>query len=335
MSKEEKEISLDGLLASINKQFGEGSIMTEDSRIEIKKCSYGNLGLDIASGGGFGIGTWVEIFGEESTGKTTNGIYMMIEQQKMFPDKAVCLIDAENSFDINYARSLGLDTSSKKFIISQPDYGEQAINIAEQVIESGLVSFIMMDSIAAMQPKKIIEGDAESETMGAHAKMMAKACVKLKAKSKRNEVSMLWINQIRNKITMFGNPETVTGGYAPKFYMEQRIRLGVNATAAVTDKGRVDVKAKFIKNKISSPHGQCEYSLNFGEGLDTVHDLYEAAKATGFIQVSGRTHTLDGVVLGTSKDAAYAVFVDQVDVHEPLREQVVKYLQDPNNYGRD
>lgn len=332
MAKKEEKVERDfsSFIKEINKTYGQGSAMTEDSKIDIDKVSFGSIGLDIASGGGLGVGKWAEIFGDESSGKTTVAIMLMVEFQKKFPDKAVGIIDFEHAFDINYAKALGLDTTPDRFVISQPDYGEQGYNIANDYIKSGFFSFLVIDSIAAGVPKAIIEGDSEDNSIALQARLISKVCGKLKGISNKNNVSMLWINQTRTNIgVMFGDPTTTAGGKAIKFFVEQRIRLRVSTAKAEIDNDRIKVTAQFIKNKIAPPFGKCEYYLNFGKGLDKARELFELAIELGGIEVKGRTYSYEGATLGSSKDSALEMFRDQVEMQEELRERIIKhYLEE-------
>lgn len=331
MAKKEKEedVGFSAFIQEINKTYGQGSAMTENSKINIDKVSFGSVGLDIASGGGLGVGKWAEIFGDESSGKTTVAIMLMVEFQNRFPNKAVGIIDFEHAFDINYAKALGLNTDSNRFVISQPDYGEQGYNIASDYIKSGFFSFIVVDSIAAGVPKAIIDGDTEDNSIALQARLLSKVCGKLKGISNKNNVSMLWINQTRTNIgVMFGDPTTTAGGKAIKFFVEQRIRLRVSTAKAEIDQDRIKVTAQFIKNKIAPPFGKCEYYLNFGKGLDKVQEIFDLAIELGGINVKGRTYSYEGSVLGSSKDSALEMFRDQIEIQEELRKRIIKHFSD-------
>lgn len=319
--------SMEKLLNEINSQYGQGALMTENTRLDIDKCSYGSLGLDIASGGGSGIGKWVEVFGEESTGKTTGMINSMVAHQKLFPNKAVAVIDYEHAFDVNYARKLGLNTSSERFVMAQPDNGEQGFDIAEKLILSGKFSIIGIDSVAAATPKSEIEGETGDQTMGVHARLMGRVCRKLKGISNKHDVSMYWINQMREKIgVMFGSPEVVTGGKALKFFMEQRIRLYKSDKTEFANKGVTRVRAKFIKNKLSAPFGETEYYLKYGEGIDRMQELIDTSLELAVIKRAGSWYSYGETKLGQGEATVRTLLEDNKELCEEIEKTIRQQL---------
>lgn len=293
---------LEEAINAINKSTGEDTVMymSKKPKEDIDVISTGSLGLDIALGvNGLPKGRIVEIYGPESSGKTTLAIHIMAEAQKAGGKCA--FIDAEHAFDAEYATNLGVDVEN--LLISQPDYGEQALEVAEKLISSGGISICVIDSVAALTPKKEIEGEMGDSTMGLQARMMSQALRKLVATTKRNNVLLIFINQLRDKIgVMFGSPETTTGGNGLKFYASVRldVRRSLTAENAVMD-GKEKVgnltTVKVIKNKVSPPFKKAEFNIIYGQGIDKITELINIASnvlpATEF-KKWGKQITVDG-----------------------------------------
>lgn len=284
---EEKDPLLD-VLASMDKRFGKGAVIVGDTVIQTERQSTGSLGVDIITGGGWGKGRMVEIYGPESSGKTTLCIHTMIQAQIDNPDKKVAFIDAEHAFDRNYAEHLGLDMS--QVIISQPDSGEQALEIAEALIASGKISVCVIDSVAALTPRAEIEGEMGDSKMGLHARLMSQACRKLTGVVSKTNTVLLWTNQIRMKIgVMFGSPETVPGGEALKFYASTRIDIRKSKGDEDKDGNIINshVKVKTIKNKLAPPFQVTKFDIVFGEGIDRSSEILAIGEDIGVIEKKG------------------------------------------------
>lgn len=284
---EEKDPLLD-VLASMDKRFGKGAVIVGDTVIQTERQSTGSLGVDIITGGGWGKGRMVEIYGPESSGKTTLCIHTMIQAQIDSPDKKVAFIDAEHAFDRNYAEHLGLDMS--QVIISQPDSGEQALEIAEALIASGKISVCVIDSVAALTPRAEIEGEMGDSKMGLHARLMSQACRKLTGVVSKTNTVLLWTNQIRMKIgVMFGSPETVPGGEALKFYASTRIDIRKSKGDEDKDGNIINshVKVKTIKNKLAPPFQVTKFDIVFGEGIDRSSEILAIGEDIGVIEKKG------------------------------------------------
>lgn len=298
-------MAIDKLILDIEKTFGKGSVILGDNLPDVEKISTGVLSLDIATGGGYGLGRIVEVMGEESVGKTLISIYGMIESQKMFPNKYVGIVDAEHAFDINWAEKLGLDTD--RLIISQPDNGEQGLEILERMASSGDVSFILVDSVAALTPKAEIEGEMGDNQMGLHARLMGKAMRKITGIVSKHNCVVIFTNQKRMKLgVMFGDPTTTTGGNALKFAATQRIDLS-RSQGSKNDDGTLSsnkIKAKVIKNKIAVPFQVAEYEVVFGEGISKEKEVLDLGVNYGFIIKSGTWYKLEnGTTLGQGEKA--------------------------------
>jgi recombination protein RecA len=284
---EEKDPLLD-VLASMDKRFGKGAVIVGDTVIQTERQSTGSLGVDIITGGGWGKGRMVEIYGPESSGKTTLCIHTMIQAQIDSPDKKVAFIDAEHAFDRTYAEHLGLDMS--QVIISQPDSGEQALEIAEALIASGKISVCVIDSVAALTPRAEIEGEMGDSKMGLHARLMSQACRKLTGVVSKTNTVLLWTNQIRMKIgVMFGSPETVPGGEALKFYASTRIDIRKSKGDEDKDGNVINshVKVKTIKNKLAPPFQVTKFDIVFGEGIDRASEILAIGEDIGIIEKKG------------------------------------------------
>jgi recombination protein RecA len=300
-----KSKALAAALSQIEKQFGKGSIMKMDAEAikDIEVVSTGSLGLDLALGvGGLPRGRVVEIYGPESSGKTTLTLQVIAEMQKAGGTAA--FIDAENALDITYAAKLGVKTED--LLISQPDTGEQALEIADMLVRSGAVDVIVVDSVAALTPKAEIEGEMGEPQMGLQARLMSQALRKLTANIKRTNTLVIFINQIRMKIgVMFGNPETTTGGNALKFYAS--VRMDIRRIGSIKKGDEVigsETRVKVVKNKVAPPFKQAEFDILYGEGISREGEVLEIGVNLGVLEKSGAWYIYSGDRLGQGKDNA-------------------------------
>jgi len=298
-----RQKALAAALAQIEKQYGKGSIMKMDAEAvkDIDVVSTGSLGLDIALGvGGLPRGRVVEIYGPESSGKTTLTLQVIAEVQKLGGTAA--FIDAENALDITYAGKLGVKTAD--LLISQPDTGEQALEIADMLVRSGAVDVIVVDSVAALTPKAEIEGEMGEPQMGLQARLMSQALRKLTSNIKRTNTLVIFINQIRMKIgVMFGNPETTTGGNALKFYAS--VRMDIRRIGAIKKGDEVigsETRVKVVKNKVAPPFRNAEFDILYGEGISREGELLELGVNHGVVEKSGAWYIYNGDRLGQGKD---------------------------------
>lgn len=307
MSRKHEELmnELDKLIATMDRQFGKGAVMRYgDGPVErVPAFSSGSISLDRALGiGGIPKGRIVEIYGPESSGKTTLTLEVIAQAQKT--GAVAAFIDAEHAFDITYARNLGVKVED--LLVSQPDYGEQALDIAETLVRSGSVDLIVVDSVAALVPKAEIEGEMGDSHVGLQARLMSQALRKLVGLCYKQDCTIIFINQLRLKIgVMFGNPETTTGGNALKFYSS--IRLDVRKKSSQKDGNVVTanrVKVKVAKNKMAPPFLEAEFDIVFGEGINKTLDLIEAADAAGILEKSGSWLSFNGEQLGQGRDQA-------------------------------
>jgi recombination protein RecA len=299
----------------IDKDFGKGAVMMmgekPDSPMEF--ISTGSLGLDIALGiGGLPKGRVIEIYGPESSGKTTLAIHTIAEAQKK---GGICaIIDAEHAFDSSYARKLGVDVDS--LLISQPDHGEQALEIADRLILSGAVDVVVIDSVAALVPKGELEGEMGESKMGLQARLMSQALRKLTATISKTNCCCIFINQLREKIgVMFGNPETTTGGNALKFYAS--VRLDIRRMSQIKDGDEAignRVKVKVVKNKVAPPFRMAEFDIIFGQGISKVGELIDMGVEYGVVQKSGSWFSYEGNKLGQGRDAVKQLLLDNPEV---------------------
>lgn len=323
----EKLKALDVTMAHLEKDFGSGTVMRlgDDSVQDVESIPTGSIGLDYALGvGGLPRGRITEIYGPESSGKTTLAIHVIAEAQKM---GGICaIIDAEHAFDRFYAEKLGVDVNN--LWIAQPDNGEQALDIAEQLINSGAIDVIVIDSVAALTPKAEIEGEMGDKNVGLHARLMSQAMRKLTGTIARTRTCCIFINQIREKIGVFmGNPETTTGGNALKFYAS--VRIDIRASSPIKDGdetiGRL-TKVKVVKNKVAPPFTRCEFDMIFGKGISRSGEIIDLAVDLGIVKKSGAWFSYNGSKLGQGRDAVKGVIEDNPDLAEELTEKIYAAL---------
>jgi recombination protein RecA len=305
-SSADKQKALESALAQIERQFGKGSIMklgTEGAIQDIKASSTGSLGLDIALGiGGLPMGRIIEIYGPESSGKTTLTLHCVAEQQKA---GGVCaFVDAEHALDPGYAKKLGVDID--ELLISQPDTGEQALEITDTLVRSGAVNMVVVDSVAALTPKSELEGDMGDSSVGVQARLMSQAMRKLTGSISRSNCMVIFINQIRMKIgVMFGSPETTTGGNALKFYSS--VRLDIRRIGALKDRDEVvgnATRVKIVKNKVAAPFKQVEFDIMYGEGISKMGELLDLGVAAGVVDKSGSWFSYGDERIGQGRENA-------------------------------
>ncbi len=324
----EKLKALDVTMAHLEKDFGSGTVMRlgDDGVQDVETIPTGSIGLDYALGvGGLPRGRITEIYGPESSGKTTLAIHVIAEAQKL---GGICaIVDAEHAFDRFYAEKLGVDVNN--LWIAQPDNGEQALDIAEQLINSGAIDVLVIDSVAALTPKAEIEGEMGDKNVGLHARLMSQAMRKLTGTISRTRTCCIFINQIREKIGVsFGNPETTTGGNALKFYAS--VRIDIRASSAIKDGdemiGRL-TKVKVVKNKVAPPFTRAEFDMMFGKGISRSGEIIDLAVEYGIVKKSGAWFSYNGSKLGQGRDAVKGVIEDNPDLAEELTEKIIAAMK--------
>ncbi len=331
----EKEAKLKALkltLDKLDKAYGKGTVMKmSDAAVEnIEAISSGSLGLDIALGvGGYPRGRVIEIYGPESSGKTTLTLHAIAEAQKA--GGIAAFIDAEHAFDRFYAEKLGVDIDN--LIISQPDHGEQALEIADNLVRSGAIDIIVVDSVAALTPKSEIEGEMGDSKMGLHARLMSQALRKLTASISKTNCTMIFINQLREKIgVMFGNPETTTGGNALKFYAS--VRLDIRRSTQIKDSsGGVQgnkTRVKVVKNKVAPPFKTAEFDIMYGEGISKVGEVLDIAVDNEIVKKSGSWFSYQDSKLGQGRDAVKNMLKDNPDLMDELEQQIKEIIANDN-----
>ncbi|WP_057832414.1 recombinase RecA [Colwellia sp. TT2012] len=313
--KDDKEKALSAALSQIERQFGKGSIMKlgDNTTMDIETISTGSLGLDIALGaGGLPLGRVVEIYGPESSGKTTLTLEVIASAQR--EGRTCAFIDAEHALDPIYAKKLGVDID--QLLISQPDTGEQALEIVDMLARSGAIDVIVVDSVAALTPKAEIEGDMGDSHMGLQARMMSQAMRKLTGNLKTSNTMLIFINQIRMKIgVMFGSPETTTGGNALKFYAS--VRLDIRRIGAVKNGDEIignETRVKVVKNKIAPPFKQAEFQIIYGQGINSLGELIELGVKHGFVEKAGAWYSCNGERIGQGKANAAKYLEEHPDM---------------------
>ena len=329
--KLEKLKVLQAAISKIEKNYGKGSIMKlGDKAVEqMDTISSGSIALDSALGvGGFPKGRIIEIYGPESSGKTTLAIHAIAESQKN--GGLAAFIDAEHAFDSNYAKKLGVDVDN--LYISQPDNGEQALEIADNLISSGAVDIIVIDSVAALTPKSEIDGEMGDSKMGLHARLMSQALRKMTATISKTKCCCIFINQLRDKIgVMFGSPETTTGGNALKFYSSIRLDIRrIQAIKAGEPNIGNRVRVKIVKNKVAPPFRQVEFDLLFGQGISKMGELVDIGVDAGIIKKSGSWFSYGETKLGQGREAVKQLLADNPELQEEIAEQIKEYLASDN-----
>ena len=323
-NKEDKLKALKLTLDKLDKTYGKGTVMKmSDAPVaDVDATSSGSLGLDLALGvGGYPRGRVIEIYGPESSGKTTLTLHAIAECQKK--GGIAAFIDAEHAFDRYYAQNLGVDIDN--LIISQPDHGEQALEIADNLIRSGAIDMVVIDSVAALTPKSEIEGEMGDSKMGLHARLMSQALRKLTGSISKTNCTVMFINQLREKIgVMFGNPETTTGGNALKFYAS--IRLDIRRSTQIKDSnGAVlgnKTRVKVVKNKVAPPFKLAEFDIMYGQGISKVGEILDIAVESNIIQKSGSWFSYDQTKLGQGRDAVKTMIKDNPELMEELENKV-------------
>jgi recombination protein RecA len=320
--------SLQTTLEKLDKTYGKGTVMRLSDRkvMDIPVISTGSLGLDLALGiGGVPRGRIVEIYGPESSGKTTIAMHCIAQAQKV--GGLAAFIDAEHAFDRTYAQKLGIDI--KNLLISQPDYGEQALEIAEHLISSGAIDIIVIDSVAALVPKAELEGEMGDSKVGLQARLMSQALRKLTATINKTGCCCIFINQLREKIgVMFGNPETTTGGNALKFYSS--IRLDIRRSTQIKDGDMVmgnRTKVKVVKNKLAPPFRQVEFDIMYGEGVSKVGEVLDLAVELEIVKKSGSWFSYDGNRLGQGRDGVKDMLKDNPELMEQLEAKIIEKVK--------
>jgi recombination protein RecA len=322
--KDDKVKALQLTLEKLEKQYGKGTVMKlgDNSIVDAEVIPTGSLGLDLALGiGGIPRGRIIEIYGPESSGKTTLAIHIMAEAQKL---GGICaVIDAEHAFDKKYAESLGVNTD--QLYITQPDDGEQALDIAEQLIRSAAIDVVVVDSVAALTPRSEIEGEMGDSKMGLHARLMSQAMRKLTGAISKTSSCIIFINQLREKIgVMFGNPETTTGGNALKFYAS--IRLDIRRIGQIKDKENNVIgnqtRVKVVKNKLAPPFRTTEFDIFFGKGISKDGEVIDMATDLGIVQKSGAWFSYEGQKIGQGRDSVRQLLHDNPGLMEEIEKKV-------------
>ena len=330
LENKDKNKALEAAISQITDNFGKGSVMKlgQQKAMDVESVSTGSLSLDLALGiGGLPKGRIIEIYGPESSGKTTLALQVIAEAQKA--GGIAAFVDAEHAFDRFYAKNLGVDIDN--LIISQPDNGEQALEIADNLVRSGAIDMIVVDSVAALTPKSEIEGEMGDSKMGLHARLMSQALRKLTGSISKTNCTMMFINQLREKIgVMFGNPETTTGGNALKFYAS--VRLDIRRSTQIKDSnGNVlgnKTRVKVVKNKVAPPFKLAEFDIMYGKGVSKLGEILDLAVEFEIIQKSGSWFSYDETKLGQGRDAVKQMLADNPDLMEELEEKIKTHIKD-------
>ena len=325
MSLEDKNKALESALGLIERNYGSGSIMRlgDNTTVNIEAISTGSLGLDLALGiGGLPKGRVIEVYGPESSGKTTLALQVVASAQRK---EGICaFIDAEHALDPVYAKNLGVDVD--KLLVSQPDAGEQALEIADTLVKSGAVDVLVVDSVAALVPKAELEGDMGDSHMGLHARLMSQALRKLTSSISRSNAMVIFINQIRMKIgVMFGSPETTTGGNALKFYAS--VRLDIRRIGQIKDKDQIvgnQTRVKVVKNKVAPPFKITEFDILYGEGISKEGEIIDLGVAEGFVEKSGSWYSFNGNRIGQGRENAKKFLLDNKEIADEIEGMIRK-----------
>jgi len=325
---EQKKQALKAALSQIDKQFGKGSVMflgDDEAQVDIEAVSTGSLSLDVALGiGGLPRGRVIEIYGPESSGKTTLTLHVIAEMQKLGGTAA--FIDAEHALDPQYAKRLGVDTD--ELLISQPDTGEQALEITDMLVRSGGVDIVVVDSVAALTPKAEIEGEMGASHMGLQARLMSQALRKLTSNIKKTNTMVIFINQLRMKIgVMFGNPETTTGGNALKFYAS--VRLDIRRTGAIKKGDEIlgnETRVKVLKNKVAPPFKQAEFQILYNQGISLESEIIDLGVKHGFVEKAGAWYSVEGERIGQGKDNAREYLKEHPELSQSVEAKIREKL---------
>lgn len=328
MAKSDSKVpGLGEVVASMNAQLGAGTMVSfnGDGSDDVQVVDSGSLSLDMALGGGYPLGRIVEIYGPESSGKTTLALHAIAEVQQL--GKAALFLDLENAFDPEYAQKLGVSLDPNAWVFSQPDCGEDAFTILDKFVGHPDIGIIIVDSVAVMTPRAEMEGEFGETKMGLHARMMSQGLRKLVGKIKKSNTVVIFINQTREKIgVMFGNPETTTGGNSLKFYASQRLRVG--RAAGTKDKsGELVtnlVSVKVVKNKIAPPHRKAEFHIRFGVGIDTVTEVIEFAVELGIIEKAGSFYKYNDKSIAQGVEATFTALSDDAELFEEIHAKVLE-----------
>ena len=335
-SREEKMTALNNAVAAIEKNFGKGSVMKlgDASNIQVDTIPTGSISLDVALGvGGIPRGRIIEIYGPESSGKTTVALHMIAEAQKR--DGIAGFIDAEHALDPQYAKRIGVDIDN--LYISQPDHGEQALEIAETMIRSGALDIVIIDSVAALVPKAEIDGDMDELQVGLHARLMSKAMRKLTGVIDKSNCVVVFINQLREKVgVMLGNPETTTGGRALKFYAS--VRMDVRRVESIKQNGEIvgnHTRVKVVKNKVAPPFREAEFDIMFGQGISREGDVLDLGVKVGAIAKSGSWYSYEGEKIGQGRENAKIFLKEHPDIMKKVENQVRTFYGLPTDVLAD
>lgn len=336
-SREEKMTALNNAVAAIEKNFGKGSVMKlgdASTNINVEAIPTGSISLDVALGvGGIPRGRIIEIYGPESSGKTTVALHMIAEAQKR--GGIAGFIDAEHALDPQYAKKIGVDIDN--LYISQPDHGEQALEIAETMIRSGALDIVIIDSVAALVPKAEIDGDMDDLQVGLHARLMSKAMRKLTGVIDKSNCVVVFINQLREKVgVMFGNPETTTGGRALKFYAS--VRMDVRRVEAIKQNGEIvgnHTRVKVVKNKVAPPFREAEFDIMFGQGISREGDVLDLGVKVGAVAKSGSWYSYEGEKIGQGRENAKIFLKEHPDIMKDVENKVRTYYGLPTDVLAD
>ena len=327
--KDAKQKALKLTMDKLDKTYGKGAVMRlgDDAIVDVEVIPSGSLGIDLALGiGGIPRGRVVEIYGPESSGKTTLTLHAIAEAQRL--GGIAAFIDAEHAFDRFYAEKVGVDT--EELIISQPDNGEQALEIADNLIRSGAIDLVVIDSVAALTPRSEIEGEMGDSKVGLHARLMSQALRKLTGTISKTNCTIIFINQLREKIgVMFGNPEVTTGGNALKFYSS--VRLDIRRSTQIKDGDRVmgnRTKVKIVKNKVAPPFRTAEFDILYGEGISKVGELIDIGTLYEVINKSGSWFSYEGTKLGQGREGVKTILRDNPELMEEIEKKIISKIQD-------
>ena len=332
MAKDDKLKALDAAIAQIERQYGKGSVMKlgdNSANMNVETVPTGSLSLDIALGlGGLPKGRIIEIYGPESSGKTTVALHCVAEVQKQ--GGIAGFIDAEHALDPVYAKNIGVDIDN--LYISQPDCGEQALEITETMVRSGAVDIVIVDSVAALVPKAEIDGDMGDSHVGLQARLMSQALRKLTGVISKSNCIVIFINQLREKVgVMFGNPETTTGGNALKFYAS--VRLDIRRVTSIKDGDEVvgnQVRVKVVKNKVAPPFRKAEFEITFGEGISKIGEIVDLGTELGILKKSGSWYSYNDTKIGQGRDAVKNMLKDNPELCDEVEGLIAAALQDAN-----